>query len=151
MNRVSVMAVRSALAPVLNRTTLLSIGLGLGLGFLMPPAMRVWIRVMQLSPSGAMATVELISGIALAAGSFVWFLIEACRQVRTRRLNPGLPPKSLPFWHFPVHVLGLYLLAMPCAVCLSLLRSDSLTAADWARNEDRFVEALWGIALNRRK
>lgn len=143
------MAVRTALAPVLNRTTVLSIGLGFGLGFLMPFAMRIWIRIMQLSPSGALATIGVVLGLSIAAGSFIWFLIEVSRQGKIRRLNPGIPAKSLPFWHFPVHVLGIYLLAMPCAVCLSLLRSDSLTAADWARNEDRFVEAVWNVALGR--
>jgi len=151
MNRVKVMAVRSALAPLLNRTTVLSIGLGFGLVFLMPFAMRIWIRIMQISPSGALATIGLVLGLSIAAGSFIWFLVDATGQAKIRRLNPGMPAKPFPFWHFPAHMFGLYLIALPTAICLAILRSESPTAADWARNEDRFVEATWSVALNRRQ
>jgi len=142
------MEMKAILAPLWNWRFLASVAAGLFIGLLMPLAFRIWIRAMQAAPSGWLATVGLLTGIIGALVIFGIFVRDLIRESKLQRTNPERPVWSVSLWHFPLHMFCFYLLALPAGVCLHLQRQDSLTAADWAKYEDRFVAAAEGFIFN---
>ncbi len=132
---------------VFVRRATLPFVVGMALGMTMPIAMRFWVRVMQISPSGLMAKAGFVLGALAFIAAIAHSFIGVWRVRRARK--EGRPTPSFSAWPFTMHIFFAYWWMIPSAVCITLSPLVGPSSASWARNEDRIVQAGWNTVLGR--